>query len=226
MGSLTRVHAPLREARRWDYLRGRPSAGARSLAGGAEHAFLGTSSGEHMFATVTINPLDKACQVSLARKIGWWGRRWSADLRRALRLRRDDGRPPRNAPRPRRSGGGGACHRLGGRAPDDQLRAARRRPVDRLRARRSAPRALGARAVQLLWVWGTERGAGVLGAGGIDANGAAEAALSLAREAGGRPQGTPLERGSAGGACLASGSLGHSLDIAPGAGAPPFAPPD
>ena len=26
-----------------------------------------------MFATVTINPLDKACQVSLARKIGWWG---------------------------------------------------------------------------------------------------------------------------------------------------------
>ncbi len=73
MGSLTRAHAPLREARRWDYLRGRSSAGARSLAGGAEHAFLGTPSGEHMFATVTINPLDKACQVSLARKIGWWG---------------------------------------------------------------------------------------------------------------------------------------------------------
>ena len=93
----------------------------------------------------------------------------------------------------RASSGGGQGHRLGNRASNHQLRAPRRRPVDRLRAGRSAPRASAARAVQLLWLWGAERGAGVLGAWAIDANGAAEAALSLPREAGGRPQGTPLQ---------------------------------
>ena len=223
MGSLTRVHAPLREARRWDYLRGRPSAGARSLAGGAEHAFLGTPSGEHMFATVTINPLDKACQVSLARKLAG-GRRERGSTPSSPATARRRTASTKRAPTPRSCGGAG--HRLGNRAPDNQLRAPRRRPRDRLRAGRSAPAAPADRAVQPLWVWGAERGAGVLGAGGIDANGAAEAAVSLSREAGGRPQGTPLRGGSAGGARLASGSLGHSHKIAPGAGAPPFAPPD
>ena len=190
MGSLTRVHAPLREARRWDYLRGRSSAGARSLAGGAEHAFLGTPSGEHMFATVTINPLDKACQVSLARKIGWRG---GAGARIYAEL----------------SGYGATADGLHETRPDPEGTAAARAIASgtvpptincehlddglAIDCVRGAPTAPGARTVQLLWVWGTERGAGVLGAGGIDANGAAEAALSLPREAGGRPQGTPLQ---------------------------------
>ena len=245
MGSLTRVHAPLREARRWDYLRGRPSAGARSLAGGAEHAFLGTPSGEHMFATVTINPLDKACQVSLARKIGWWGgagARIYAELS-GYNATTDGLHETRPDPEGTAAARAIAWRRREPCAPTDAAEVAGRGPRrgartaststkpsgDRLRAGRSAAlrvRASAARAVQLLWVWGAERGAGVLGGPAIDANGAAEAALSLPREAGGRPQGTPLRGGSAGGARLASGSLGHSLDIAPGAGAPPFAPPD
>ena len=202
---------------------GQPDAGARSLAGGAEHAFLGTPGGEHMFATVTINPLDKACQVSLARKIGWWGGAGARIYAELPAIRRDDRRPPRDTPRsrgnsggarhragageggggaprgqrglrsrrrhpsgrcgggpgagrgPRRGAGrppghgdevddgahagrlgggpsrrGGQGHRVGDRAPDDQLRAPRRRPGDRLRAGRSAPAAPGARAVQLL----------------------------------------------------------------------------
>ena len=92
---------------------------------------------------------------------------------------------------------GGQGHRVGNGPSDDQLRAPRRRPVDRLRAGRSASGLAAAGAVQRLRFRGAERGAGVLGASAIDANGAAEATLSLPRE-------PPTRDAPAGGACAPS----------------------
>ncbi len=223
-GSPTRVHAPLREARRWDYLRGRPSAGARSLAGGAEHAFLGTLSGEHMFATVTINPLDKACQVSLARKIGWRGALERGSTPSSPATARRPTASTRHAPIPR-----GQRRRVPSpREPCLQPSTAststtawRSTACGALRSGGPwgsyCPTPLGLGDRTRRWCSRRRRNRRQRGGGGRSQS-----------SSGGRraPTRDAPTGGSAGGACLASGSLGHSHKIAPGAGAPPFAPPD
>ena len=90
VGGPARVHAPLREARRGSRCGGRTGAGARSLTGGARRSGFGgptdvgarslAGGAEHRLPiaardrtyvrTLTINPLDKACQGSSAREIG------------------------------------------------------------------------------------------------------------------------------------------------------------
>ena len=74
-GGPARVHAPLREARRRSRCGGRIGAGARSLAGGAEHRLPVAARGSIYVRNLTINPLDKACQVSSAPGIGRGARR-------------------------------------------------------------------------------------------------------------------------------------------------------
>ena len=64
------VHAPLREARRRSRCGGRTDVGARSLAGGAEHRLPIAARDRTYVRTLTINPLDKGCQGSLAGEIG------------------------------------------------------------------------------------------------------------------------------------------------------------
>ena len=93
-GGPARVHAPLREAlaglpwradrrgctlpygrRSPDCRGGRTGAGARSLAGGAEHRLPVAARDSTYVRNLTINPLDKACQVSSAPGIGRGARR-------------------------------------------------------------------------------------------------------------------------------------------------------
>ena len=94
VGGPAQVHAPLREARRRSRCGGRTGAGARSLTGGAapialwwadrhrctlplrggaEHRLPIAARDRTYVRTLTINPLDKACQGSLAGKIGLGG---------------------------------------------------------------------------------------------------------------------------------------------------------
>ena len=72
-GGPAQVHAPLREALAGHAVEGGTGAGARSLAGGAEHRLPIAARDRTYVRTLTINPLDKACQVSLAREIGCGG---------------------------------------------------------------------------------------------------------------------------------------------------------
>ena len=70
VGGPAQVHAPLREALAGHAVEGGTGAGARSLAGGAEHRLPIAARDRTYVRNLTINPLDKACQVSLAREIG------------------------------------------------------------------------------------------------------------------------------------------------------------